>query len=91
MAVVVDDGFFASIPEMGSESSVSNCEIAWFVVRYEESKAQIRLVPHKVHLTDLAHAVDGLTGGLAVSLEVFEKRILAKLERLSGPSQITPN
>jgi len=61
---------------------VSNCDIAWFVVGYDESAGSARLVADSVHLTTLEQAVEGLTAGVPVSLEVFEERIRSKLARL---------
>lgn len=83
MAVVVDRPFFAALAPMVEVQHVSNCDIAWFVVRYDEQNAA-RLVPDKVFLTTLEQAVEGITAGMPVSLEVFEDRIRAKLAQLSG-------
>jgi len=79
MAVVVDEGFFGALGRMDDVKDVSNCDIAWFVVRYEEADGKIVLQPGFVRLTTLERAVDGLTGGYPVSLETFEERIRAKL------------
>ena len=90
MAVVVDDGFFGEFGKnMRDVHHISNCDVAWFVVRYEEHGQRARLVPDSVHLTTLEDSVEGLTAGLAVSMEVFEERILTQLKGLSGPSKIT--
>ncbi|HOG47107.1 MAG TPA: NotI family restriction endonuclease [Anaerolineae bacterium] len=80
MAVVVDRAFFAALAPMAEVSHVSNCDIAWFVVRYDENAG---LVPDKVFLTTLEQAVEGITAGAPVSLEVLEERIRAKLAQLS--------
>jgi hypothetical protein len=90
MAVVVDRSFFDNMGRMQTVPHISNCDVAWFVVKYEETASRrYRLVQDDVQFTTLAHSVEGLTAGIAVSQEVFEKRIRARLERLSGPSQIT--
>lgn len=88
MAVVVDHSFFAALGKMRTAGHISNCDVAWFVVRYEDSGGQFRLVPDAVKFTTLEDSVEGLTAGVPVSLETFEKRILAKLKRLSGPRQV---
>lgn len=79
MAVVIDRSFWLALGHMDEVSHVSNCDIAWFVVRYDESEGDARLTPDQVHLTTLERAVEGLTAGLPVSLERFEQRIQKKL------------
>jgi len=44
-----------------------------------ESSGEARLEPAFVHMTTLEQAVDGLTAGRPVSLDVFEARIRQKL------------
>lgn len=79
MAVVVDESFFGALGEMTAVTHISNADIAWFVVKYDESSGEARLQPAFVHLTTLEHAVEGLTAGRPVSLDVFESRIREKL------------
>ncbi|HXP86474.1 MAG TPA: NotI family restriction endonuclease [Bryobacteraceae bacterium] len=79
MAVVVDEGFFGALGKMDEVKDVSNCDIAWFVVRFHEAGGNAVLEPSFVRLTTLERAVEGLTGGNPVSLETFEARIRAKL------------
>jgi hypothetical protein len=85
MAVVVDRSFFRAMGKMRTVRHISNCDVAWFVVRFEEVKGIYRLVRDDVWYTTLEDSVEGLTAGVPVSLEVFEKRILAKLQTFSGP------
>ena len=80
MAVVVDDGFWQAMGRMEEVKDVSNCDVAWFVVKYNGGSDEIKLVRGDVHLTTLERSVEGLTAGVPVSLEVFEQRILAKLQ-----------
>ncbi len=65
MAVVVDRAFFDSVGEMDRVSDISNADIAWFVVRFEEvpGTAYSRIVRDEVRYTTLERSVDGLTGG----------------------------
>lgn len=81
MAVVVDRAFFDSIGEMDNVADISNADIAWFIVRFEEAEGQdrARLVRDEVRYTTLERSVEGLTGGKPVSLSAFEKRISEKL------------
>ncbi len=79
MAVVVDEGFFGALGKMDEVKHVSNCDIAWFVLRYNEIGGNAVLEPGFVRLTTLERAVEGLTGGYPVSLETFEERIRVKI------------
>ena len=79
MAVVVDDSFFSALGSMDSVENVSNADIAWFVVTYDESGGEAKLARAHRHLTTLERAVEGLTAGHPVPLDVFEERIRAKI------------
>ncbi|NLH99475.1 MAG: hypothetical protein GX446_08265 [Chthonomonadales bacterium] len=79
MAVVVDRSFFGSLSHMDPAHDVSNCDIAWFVVRYVKADGRARLQPDRIHLTTLERAVEGLTAGIPLSQSEFEERIRAKL------------
>lgn len=79
MAVVIDEAFYAELGHMDTVQHVSNCDIAWFIVGYDEANAAIRLNRKRLHLTTLESAVEGLTAGSPVSVEEFERRIRAKL------------
>jgi len=84
MAVVIDESFFGALGKMAAVDHVSNADIAWFVVGYEEIDGKASLQPRFVHLTTLERAVEGLTAGRPVSLETFEARIREKLARELG-------
>ena len=81
MAVVVDRAFFDSVGEMDKVADISNADIAWFIVRFEEvpGEKRCRLVPDEVRYTTLERSVEGLTGGKAVPLPTFEQRISEKI------------
>lgn len=81
MAVVVDRAFFDSIGEMDNVADISNADIAWFIVRFEEVEGQkrTRIVRDEVRYTTLERSVEGLTGGKPVPLPVFETRITDKI------------
>lgn len=91
MAVVVDRSFYEALGEMDDVKDVSNCDIAWFVVAFEESDGEPVLRRDFVRLTTLERAVEGLTGGHAVSLEEFETRIRQKLAEKNSPSAAIPD
>ncbi|MCU1305243.1 MAG: hypothetical protein JWQ87_5527 [Candidatus Sulfotelmatobacter sp.] len=82
MAVVIDEAFFGSLALKETQrqeiKSISNSDVVWFVVGYEE-KPPHKLYRKEVFLTTLENAVEGLTAGVPTSLEEFEKRIKAKL------------
>lgn len=81
MAVVVDRAFFDSIGEMDNVADISNADIAWFIVRFEEvpGSKQMRIVRDEVRYTTLERSVEGLTGGKPVPLPLFENRISEKI------------
>jgi len=81
MTVVVDNAFFSSLGAMDCVENMSNCDIAWFVVRYDEREGRAHIEPDFVRFTTLERAVAGLTAGLPVTLETFEARIREKLRR----------
>jgi hypothetical protein len=82
LAVVVDRDFFAALAPMDRVSDISNCDIAWFIVDFIEGlDGKAQLARGDVHLTTLERAVEGLTAGIPVSKNEFERRILAKLTR----------
>jgi hypothetical protein len=82
MAVVVDRAFFDSVGEMDKVEDISNADIAWFIVRFEEvpGSKYSRIVRDEVRYTTLERSVDGLTGGKPVPKSVFEERIAGKLK-----------
>lgn len=81
MAVLVDRSFWRSLGAMTEVPHMSNCDVAWFVVDYKLAGGEWQLEPCEVHYTTLDHAVEGLTGGVPVSLEEFERNINQRLAR----------
>lgn len=91
MAVVVDRSFFEALGKMEDVKDISNADVAWFVVSYDERSIPIRLTRDFVCFTTLERAVEGLTGGLPVTLVEFERRIMEKAARLEVPSLTKPD
>lgn len=94
MAVVVDRGFFNSLgmASVRVEPHISNCDVAWFVVEYAEGENGLfSLKPHKYYFTTLENSIEALTAGIPASLDIFEGRILEKLNRPMRPRKITPD
>ena len=82
MAVIIDKSFWQSLGEMREVRDLSNAEIAWFVVSFADSRhGRFSLQRHELHFTTLSHAVEGLTGGTPMSLEIFENEIRARIKR----------
>ena len=81
MAVVVDRPFFDSLGTMDNAPHVSNSDIVWFIVRFDENPDHgvATLVVDEVHYTTLERAVEGLTAGIPTSLDDFEAKIRRKL------------
>ena len=80
MAIVVDVPFFRSMGEMRTVTHVSNADIVWFLVDFPQPAGggPRRLTVVEELYTTLEAAIQGLTGGVAVSLEEFESRIHTK-------------
>jgi hypothetical protein len=81
MAVVVDLPFFLSMGEMRTVDDVSNADIVWFLVDFPKSLSGVvrELTVVKELYTTLESAIEGLTGGVPVSLDEFEARIEGKV------------
>jgi hypothetical protein len=82
MAVVIDEAFFASLGPMDNVPDVSNADIIWVVVGYDEGGlAETPISVKKMQFSTLERAVEGLTAGTPTSLGEFEQRLLSKLHR----------
>jgi len=81
MAVVVDVPFFRSMGEMRTVDEVSNADIVWYLVDFPRPQhgAYRELVVVEELYTTLESAIEGLTGGVPVSLDEFEGRIEDKI------------
>jgi hypothetical protein len=79
MAVVVDLPFWESLGNITEVDHVSNCDIAWFVMKYQHDGMRFCMEPASLHLTTLDRAVEGLTGGKPTSLSDFERNLHVKL------------
>lgn len=81
MALVVDAAFFRSMGTMQKVEHLSNCDVVWFLVDFvrDPGEEQYSIVIKEEFGTTLESAIEGLTGGDAVSLGEFEARIRRKL------------
>jgi hypothetical protein len=60
-------------------SALSDSDIAWFIIRYDETKDPVEIVISEPEKQTLERAVEGLTGGFPVTLAEFEGKITEKL------------
>ncbi len=65
---------------MRFQKDISNADLAWCVVRFEELGTQASLVLDAIYFSRLEDAVQGLTGGRPVTKSEFEASILQKLQ-----------
>ena len=81
MAVVVDREFLNAMGAMEEVEDLSNADIAWFTVDFEEdeSNGRFRIVRDRVSFTTLERATEGLVAGMPVPLSEFESRLRARL------------
>lgn len=81
MAILVDKAFFMSMGEMKRVEHLSNCDVVWFLADFIQPPGETRFRLEIVDEfgTTLESAIEGLTGGEAVSLEQFEERIRGKI------------
>jgi hypothetical protein len=83
MALVVDVPWFrTNVVGVETVSDISNSDIAWFLVDFDESTDPATLIVKEPELQTLERAVEGLTGGFPVTLTEFESKIREKLRRL---------
>lgn len=80
MAVVIDEDFFNAMGKMETVDDLSNCDVAWFVLRYsEDANGHIRLQRKQCVFTTLETSVAGLIAGRPVTQSRFQEKILEKL------------
>ncbi len=88
VAVVVDEPFFGSLVGLDRERHLSNAEIVWFVVGYEQTVSGWKLVPKETVFTKLESSVKALTGGIPLPKEKFEEQLLEKLRGVAPESPL---
>jgi hypothetical protein len=82
MAICVDESFFGELVGIQEMKHLSNADLAWFVVRYEQEGNRFRLRPSKCIFSKLDSTIKALTGGTPLPQEVFESQIRTKLASL---------
>jgi hypothetical protein len=74
IAIVIDKPFFESIAKMKTVDSLSNADIAWFVVDYSGPNNSLNI--YKTAYTTLESSIEGLTAGRPISITAFEDILL---------------
>lgn len=88
MVVVIDKPFLDSMSPMTRQTHISNCDIVWVIVRFDEEieHGKAVLVVDDTIFTTLDDAVTALTSGVPTTLPDFETKLLGKLsEALPDP------
>ena len=83
MAVVIDEAFFSSLVGLERQKHLSNAEIVWFVVGYEQVADSWKLVRREAVFSMLEASVKSLTGGVPLPRERFEQQLRRKLAEAS--------
>ena len=80
MAVVVDSAWFrTNVVGIETVTHISNADIAWCLVEFDEETDPATIVIRNPRFHTLERAVEGLTGGIPVTLPEFEAKIAEKL------------
>lgn len=81
MVVVIDRPFLDAMDEIPQVDHVSNCDIVWIVVRYDESvePGKATLVVDQTLYTTLEDSIVGLTAGKPTTMPAFESRLMGKV------------
>lgn len=80
MVVVVDEPFFEAMETMECVNDISNCDIVWVVVSFDDTTyvGEARLTIARTVYTTLEDAVTGLTAGKPTTLSEFEARLTSR-------------
>lgn len=89
MVVVIDRPFLDSMSRMEPQGHISNCDIVWVVVRFDEDvvHGKATLVIDQTIFTTLDDAVKALTSGTPTTLPDFEGKLSGKL----APAMVAPH
>lgn len=87
MAVVIDKAFLDAMDPMERVDHISNCDIVWVVVDYDEEKEVGKAVLKVVDTiyTTLEDSVIALTSGRPTTLPDFEDKLSGKLGKVFEP------
>ena len=83
MAVVVDDDFFNEFSRTISEANdLSNAQVVWFIVKYQEGDSGVRLQPSRVFMTSLDESMKGLVAAIPLPKQQFEDALRSRFQRM---------
>lgn len=86
-AVVVDEDFFNQLGKMKAANDITNSEVLWFVVRFEETDGGFVLrAKGEPFMTKLKEAVDALVAAIPLPRPKFEAMVLEKLRKVLANS-----
>lgn len=86
MAVAVDAAWFrANVINVDTVSDLSNADIAWCLVDYDETTDPHTVKIERTAFHTLERAVEGLTGGFPVTLREFEAKMAEKIAKKEKP------
>jgi hypothetical protein len=87
MVVVVDRPFLDALDDMEPMDHISNCDIVWVVVTFDESEEPSKAVLKidQTLYTTLEDAVKGLTAGKPTTLPEFERKLEGKVIQTAAP------
>ena len=91
MAVLVDRSFFNALGKMDDVKDISNCDIAWFVIRYEESGGEALLTLTKYVLQLWNERWKGLQAATQLVLKCLKPesgKSLLRHSRVAKPIEI---
>ncbi|WP_244475380.1 NotI family restriction endonuclease [Rhizobium sp. Leaf311] len=95
MVVIIDRPFLDAMAPMEKVSHVSNCDIVWYVVNYDEDvePGKAKLVIDTVLYTTLEASVVGLTAGVPTTLPTFEQKLAQKVaaQKAQRNAVVTPS
>lgn len=83
MVVLIDRPFLDAMDKMEQVEDISNCDIIWVVVRFDETveAGQAKLVIDSTVMTTLEDSVKGLTAGSPTTLSEFELKLTSRRMR----------
>jgi hypothetical protein len=88
MSVVVDAAWFRiNVIKPDTVSDVSNSDIAWFIIEYNEKVDPPEMVIGPPKLQTLERAIESLTGGKPVTKTEFESKVQVKIDEILNPPQ----
>lgn len=84
MVVVVDAPFFDALDPMSQADHISNCDIVWVIVRFDEELGSPRatLKVDRTVFATLEESIKALTAGTPTTLPAFEAKLRDKTRQL---------